>query len=134
VARIHLLAFSYGIDRVFWYNFRSREADRSEKEDCFGLIHADFSDKPSMQAYRTLTRFCPDGSTRPTIKSNDNIFRVQWMTPDKHVVRAIWSPYQNTTYTYKKSPNAVVYDYMGNLVECTDNKLMLSDAVLYIVD
>ena len=87
-----------------------------------------------MQAYRTLTRFCPDGSTRPTLKSNDNIFRVQWMTPDKHVVRAIWSPYQNISYTYKKSPKAIVYDYMGNVVECPDNKLMLSDAVLYIVD
>ncbi len=134
VARIFLLSFAYGIDRVFWYNFRSRETNMSEKEDCFGFIHADFSDKPSMQAFRTLTKFCPDGSTRPTLKSNDNIFRVQWVTPDKHVVRAIWSPYQNTSYTYRKSSKAIVYDYMGNVIECPDNKLKLSDAVLYIVD
>ena len=134
VARIFLLSFAYGIDRVFWYNFRSRETNMSEKEDCFGFIHADFSDKPSMQAFRTLTKFCPDGSTRPTLKSNDTIFRLQWVTPDKHVVRAIWSPYQNTSYTYKKSSKAIVYDYMGNVIECPDNKLKLSDAVLYIVD
>lgn len=134
VARIYLLAFSYGIDRVFWYNFRSKEADMSEKEDCFGLIHADFSDKPSMQAYRTLTRFCPDGSTRPTLKSNDNIFRVQWVTPDKHVVRAIWSPYQDMNYTYKLPPKATVYNHFGEVVQSRDNKLSLSDAVLYIVE
>lgn len=134
VARIYLLAFAYGIDRVFWYNFRSREADMTEREDCFGLIHADFSEKPSMQAYRALTRFCPDGSTRPILKCNDNIFRVQWVTPDKHVVRAIWSPYQNMSYSYKISPKAIVYDYLGQEVRRADNKLMLSDAVLYIVE
>ena len=134
VARIYLLAFAYGIDRVFWYNFRSREADMTEREDCFGLIHADFSEKPSMQAYRTLTRFCPDGSTRPILKCNDNIFRVQWVTPDKHVVRAIWSPYQNMSYSYKISPKAIVYDYLGQEVRRADNKLMLSDAVLFIVE
>ena len=134
VARIYLLAFSYGIDRVFWYNFRSREADMTEKEDCFGFIHSDFSDKPSMRAYRTLTRFCPDGSTRPTLKNNDNIFRVQWATPDKHVVRAIWSPYQDMNYSYKISPKATVYNHLGEIVRCTDNKLMLSDAVLFVVE
>ena len=134
VARIYLLAFAYGIDRVFWYNFRSKETDMSEKEDCFGFIHADFSDKPSMRAYRTLTRFCPDGSTRPTLKSNDNIFRAQWVTPDKHVVRAIWSPYQDLSYSYKISPKATVYNHLGEIVRCIDNKLMLSDAVLFIVE
>ncbi|MBO7069614.1 MAG: hypothetical protein J6W52_13225 [Bacteroidaceae bacterium] len=134
IARIYLLSFAYGIDRVFWYNFRSREADVSEPEDCFGLIHADFTDKPSMQAYRTLTRFCPDGSTRPILRCNDNIFRVQWVTPDKHVVRAIWSPYQAMNYSYKIPPKAVVYNHLGQVVRCVDNKLMLSDAVLYIVE
>lgn len=134
VARIYLLAFAYGIDRVFWYNFRSREADMGEREDCFGLIHSDFSNKPSMQAYHTLTRFCPDGSTRPTLKNNDNIFRAQWLTPDKHVVRAIWSPYQNMTYTYKIPSKATVYNHLGEIVHCTDNKLVLSDAVIFIVE
>lgn len=134
VARIYLLAFSYGIDRVFWYNLRSRESDMTEREDCFGLIHADFSDKPSMQAYRTLARFCPDGSTRPILKCNDNIFRAQWVTPDKHVVRAIWSPYQHMSYSYKIPSKATVYDHLGQVVRTADNKLMLSDAVLYVVE
>ena len=134
VARIYLLAFAYGVDRVFWYNFRAREADMNEREDCFGLVHSDLADKPSMQAYRTLTRFCPDGSTRPTLKCNDNIFRTQWVTPDKHVVRAIWSPYRNMNYSYKISPKATVYNHLGQVVKCTDNRLLLSDAVLFIVE
>ena len=134
IARIYLLAFAYGIDRVFWYNFRSREADLYEREDCFGLIHANFSEKPSMQAYRTLTRFCPDGSVRPILKCNDNIFRAQWVTPDKRIVRAIWSPYQTISYSYKISPTATVYNHLGQVVRCTDNKLKLSDAVLFIVE
>ena len=105
-----------------------------EREDCFGLIHSDFSNKPSMQAYHTLTRFCPDGRTRPILKNNDNIFRAQWLTPDKHVVRAIWSPYQNMTYTYKIPSKATVYNHLGEIVHCTDNKLVLSDAVIFIVE
>jgi hypothetical protein len=87
-----------------------------------------------MQAYRALTRFCPDGSTRPIIKCNDNIFRVQWVTPDKHVVRAIWSPYQDMSYSYKIPPKATVYNHLGEVVRLNDNKLGLSDAVLYIVE
>lgn len=134
VARIYLLAFAYGIDRVFWYNFRSREENRNDPEDCFGLIHADFSEKPSMRAYRTLTKFCPDGSARPTIKSNDNIFRAQWVTPDKHVVQAIWSPYETLKYTYKIPPKATIYNHLGEVIKCTDNRLTLSDGVLYIVE
>ena len=134
IARIYLLAFAYGIDRVFWYNFRSREANLSDPEDCFGLIHADFTEKPAMQAYRTLIRFCPDGSVRPILKCNDNIFRAQWTTPDKHVVHAIWSPYQTMSYTYKISPNATVYNHLGQEVHCVDNKLKLSDGVLFIVE
>ena len=134
IARIYLLSFAYGVDRVFWYNFRSREANMKEPEDCFGLIHSDFSDKPSMQAYRTLTRFCPDGSTRPILKCNDNIFRVQWVTPDKHVVRAIWSPYQDLSYSYKIPPRATVYNHLGQVLRFNDNKLKLSDGVLYIVE
>ena len=134
IARIYLLAFAYGIDRVFWYNFRSREANLSDPEDCFGLIHADFTEKPAMQAYRTLIRFCPDGSVRPILKCNDNIFRAQWTTPDKHVVHAIWSPYQTMSYTYKISSNATVYNHLGQEVLCVDNKLKLSDGVLFIVE
>lgn len=134
IARIHLLAFAYGVDRVFWYNLRSREENMSNPDDCFGLIHADFTEKPSMQAYRTLTRFCPDGSERPRLRHNDNIFRARWVTPDKHVVRAFWSPYQTITYSYKIPPRATVYNHLGQVVKCTNNKLTLSDAVLFIVE
>ena len=134
VARIYLLAFSYGIDRVFWYNFRSREADMHDRDDCFGLVHADFSEKPSMQAFRTLTRFCPDGSTRPVLRSNDNIFRAQWTTPDKHIVHALWSPYQKMSYSFRIPPKATVYNHLGQVVQCRDNRLPLSDGVLYVVE
>ena len=103
-------------------------------EDCYGLVHADFSEKPSMQAYRTLTRFCPDGSTRPMLRCNDNIFRAQWVTPDKHIVRAIWSPYQAMAYSYKIPSTATVYNHLGQVVRCADNKLKLSDGVLFIVE
>ena len=134
VARIYLLAFAYGIDRVFWYNFRSRELNLNEREDCFGVIHADFTDKPSMRAYRTLARFCPDGSTRPILRHNDNIFRAQWATPDKHVVHAIWSPYLSMSYSYKIPANATVYNHLGEVVRCQNNRLRLSDGVLYVVE
>jgi beta-xylosidase len=40
--------------RFFWYNFRDVGVNPEEKEDMFGLIHADYTPKPGYLAYRTF--------------------------------------------------------------------------------
>ena len=134
VARVYLLALAHGIERVFWYNFRSRETDAYEPEDCFGLIHADFSEKPSLQAYRTLTSMMPSGSTRPSMQIDDNLFSATWTRPDGHQITAMWSPYVPVQYRLKKGQANSLYNHLGEKVMLKGRTITLTDAIIYIVD
>lgn len=89
--RIFLLSFAYGVDRVYWYNLRSRENDISYKEDHFGIMHADLSPKPAYYTYKTLVSLCPNGSTRPRVEQYNDLYRVNWVRPDGKCITAVWS-------------------------------------------
>ena len=134
VARIHLLAFAGGVAKVFWYNLRSREADPYEKEDCFGLIHKDFSEKPALQAYRTLTAMLPSGSQRPTVQCRDGIFHATWQRPDGKRVHALWNQLgRKRVKSPVKSPSLVL-DHLGNPLPRQRSTLTVSDGVTFIVE
>ena len=134
VARIHLLAFANGVEKVFWYNLRSREADPYEKEDCFGLIHKDFSEKPALQAYRTLTSMLPSGSQRPTVQCRDGIFHATWQRPDGKRVHALWNQLgRKRVKSPVKSPYLVL-DHLGNPLPRRRSTLTVSDGVTFIVE
>ncbi|MBR5080154.1 MAG: hypothetical protein IKX30_15565 [Victivallales bacterium] len=90
--RTYLLAFAIGIDRVFWYNFRSWEGDPTEREHHFGIVHRDLSQKPSFYTYQALAKMCPSGSTRPELTVTDNIYQTSWTKTDGTPVCAIWTP------------------------------------------
>ena len=134
VPRIHLLAFAHGIDRVFWYNLRSREEDPYEPEDCFGLVHGDMTEKPACQAYRALTSMLPSGSTRPELTICENVFEAKWTRPDGKRVTAMWSPY---TPFWKKadwSSDAKFYDHMLQPLPTPKKGVSLTDAIIYKVE
>lgn len=134
VARIYLLAFAHGVERVFLYNLRSRETDPYEPEDCFGLIHADFSEKPSLQAYRTLTRMLPSGSTRPRIRIDGNVFHASWIQPGGHRVKAMWSPYVPVRHRLNSKRSLSVYNHLGERITLKGRTVTLTDAVIYFVE
>ena len=90
--RTYLLAFAIGIDRVFWYNFRSWEGDPTEREHHFGIVHRDLTQKPSFYTYQALAKMCPSGSTRPELTVTDNIYQTSWTKPDGTPICAIWTP------------------------------------------
>ncbi len=134
VARTHIVAFGLGVERVFWYNLRSREDDPNEAEDSFGLIHKDFSEKPSCQAYRTMTRMLPSGSTRPVLRVEDNVYEASWVRPDGKCVTAMWSP---SVHFWKKADwnrTAVFYTHMGECLGEQNKGVTLTDAVLFRVE
>lgn len=134
VARIHLLSFAYGIDRVFWYNLRSREEDPYDPEDYFGLIHGDMTEKPSCQAYRTLTQMLPSGSTRPRLTVSGNVFEARWTRPDGKRVTAMWSPYAPLWRKIDRGTNAEFFDYMNQPLPKPKKGIMLTEAVVYMVE
>lgn len=90
--RTYLLSLANGVDRIFWYAFRDRNKRRHEREDHFGIAYRDFTLKPSGHAYHTLTRLCPDGSTRPVITETDRVYTASWIRPDGKKTWAIWTP------------------------------------------
>ena len=134
VARLYLIAFAYGVDKVFWYNLRSRENDPYYSEDCFGLIHHDFTVKPAMQAYRTLVRMCPENSTRPQITYSAGLYRATWEQPDGTRVEAIWSPTQQQHVKTPRGTRCSYYDHMGNRIKLKGDKLVAGGGVTYCLE
>ena len=133
VARMYLIAFAHGVERVFWYNLRAKEADPYEPEDCFGLIHADFSEKPAMQAYRTMVQMMPSGSTRPELVIQGNVFVASWTRPDGKLVTGMWSPYVPVMWKTGSLRGAQMTDYMGNEMGRAGRKVRLTDSVVFFV-
>lgn len=127
--RIYLISFAYGVDKVFWYNLRSRENDLFYSEDNFGLLHCDLSPKPAFEAYKFLIKMCPDKSTRPTLEEYDDIYVSEWTRPDKNKVWACWS-LEDKDVLLDITGRATYYDYMGNKI---DKPSKIGDGIIYIV-
>ena len=89
--RTYLIALANGVERIFWYNFRSGESKPDEREAHFGIVRRDFSFKPSFHAYQTLTRLCPDGSSIPVLIQKNDAYLAGWKRPDGTNVWAVWS-------------------------------------------
>lgn len=130
VARIYLISFAYGVDKVFWYNLRSRENDLVYSEDCFGMIHEDFSEKPSLQAYRTLTKLCPEGSLRPILKEEYGIFHASWETPEGKKMHALWNPMGKKYLKIKTDKDTKGYSYLGKELK-PSKKFPIDESVTY---
>lgn len=133
IARFYLTSFAYGIDKVFWYKFRSCELDSTYSEDNFGVVHKDLSPKPAYYAYKTLTTMCPSGSTRPTLNIDGDIYTSTWTKPDGAKVSAIWSP-NGTCYKNLNISGVKLYDYLGNAIkQNSKNSFLVSSGVTYSV-
>ena len=135
VARICLLAFAYGVEKVFWYNLRSREKDLHYSEDCFGLIHHDFSEKPAMQAYRTLTSMLPSGSERPRLSlAVDGVYYATWLRPDGSRVHALWSPMGRVEVAVPATRLSAASDHLGRPLPLPRRRLTVGSGVTYLVE
>ena len=133
VARIHLIAFAYGVDKVFWYKFRSNEQNLYYGEDNFGMVHKDLSPKPAYYAYKTLIAMCPNGSTRPVLQIKDGIYEAKWNKPDGVHVKALWCKQGYTYIDIDQKIGQEFYNYMGKKLDISNGKLKVSTGVIFIV-
>lgn len=135
IARIHIISFAYGVDKVFWYKFRSCENNLYYKEDNFGIVHKNLSPKPAYYAYKAMTSMMPSGSSRPVLEIIGDIYKAHWIRPDGKIVWAFWNPKGscgNHQLVYTGSP--MFYDYTGNYLKNFNNgKFEISPAVMYVV-
>lgn len=134
IARYYLTSFAYGVDRIFWYNFRSNELNTSYSEDNFGVVHQDLSPKPAYYAYKALTTFCPNGSTRPTLEVFGDIFISKWVKPDGKKVWAIWNANGTCYQSVSIIGSPKYYDFLGREIYNTNsNNFKITSGVTYII-
>jgi len=131
--RIFLISFACGVDKVFWYNMRSREMNPDDDNDYYGLTHANYACKPSFYAYQVLTRMCPQKSIRPQIVRSGKVFLASWKRPDGLNVWAFWTSKNNEKVHFCISGDYEIYDEYGNAISYQGDFFMASPAVTYLV-
>ena len=95
LTRAMAIAFAKGVERYFWYEFRSVEEDPHYSEDHFGLTHADMTPKPAFDAYRAFVARRPAGSVQRHVPLRDaatGVWRSEWTRPDGTVAGVFWKP------------------------------------------
>lgn len=133
VPRIYLLSLAFGVEKVFWYNLRSLERDASNSEWHYGLVHKDLTPKPAFIAYRTLTRMCPDQSTRPAIEERQGVFIARWIKPDGTKISAVWTAVSPVKLRPKIKGNPKFYNLYGEELAVNPEEFFATPAVTYIV-
>ena len=129
--RIFLISFACGVDKVFWYKSRSRELDSTDKEDFFGLWHKDYTPKPAFYAYQTLTRMCPNKSTRPKLVRYGKVYVASWKRPDGKRVWALWTSKNNEIVKLHVNSNYKCYDIFGKIKTFPNQIVETTPSILY---
>lgn len=131
--RIFLISFACGVDKVFWYNMRSREINPEDDNDYYGLTHNDYTWKPSYRTYQVLTKMCPSKSSRPIIIRKGKVFVASWMCPNGIKIWAFWTSKSEEKIHLLISGNYKIYDEFGKELVCQVDCLPVSPSVTYIV-
>ena len=132
IARMHVIAFAYGIDKVYTYKFRASEKDKYNPEEHYGILHADLSSKPAFYAYKTMTQMLPSGSLRPTLTKRGATYVSYWKRPDRKNVWAIWNSSGTKKIKVEMKGKGQFYDYLGKKLATTE-ELTIGKGVVYIV-
>ncbi len=132
--RTYLIAFGHGVERVFWYNFRSAEWSPDDREAHFGIVGKDLKPKPAFAAYQTLTKLCPAGSTVPEFQQKNGVYLTGWRRPDGVGVWAIWAadtPIKTTLQIRGKVTEAL--DHLGEKQPIPESTCTAGPSILYLV-
>ena len=73
LVKIHAIALSHGIGKVFWYNYQDRGQSRERAEDHFGLRDYAGYPKPAYVAYVTMLAQLGDGHFRRLLDVPGNL-------------------------------------------------------------
>lgn len=130
IARLHIIPYAYGIDKVFIYESRSPEVDKHYSEDCYGIFHSDLSPKPAVGAYRTLVQMLPDGSSRPSLSVENGNYTARWRKPEGTPVIAMWRA-DGFAHISMPTANYIFYDYMGRRMHPTNGVVEISTGVVF---
>ena len=132
--RTWLVALANGVERVYWYSFRSKEFRIDEREDHFGIVRKTLEPKPAFRACQTLTRLYPSGSTIPTLDRQREAYLAGWTRPDGVKVWALWSsPASCPVRLDVRGAIAEAVNHLGEAQPLPGSRYTATPAILYLV-
>lgn len=131
--RTILIALSGGVEKVFWYNFRSMGTIPNAREHHFGIVERDLSPKPAYHAYKTLTEVCPPESTRPVLTKKGPLYLASWTRPDGEKTYAVWRLRGGGMEKIRMEGNLKeIRNHLGEKLPLKKGALQISDGVIYL--
>lgn len=82
------------VEKVFWYEFASKETDAYGVHSHYGIVHANFAPKPAYGACKTFIEHRPAGSVQKPVRWKDRSGRIyypQWTRPDGKEAGLVWT-------------------------------------------
>lgn len=111
------IAAGEGIEKFFWYEFRSPEQDLFYSEHNFGLVHRTFVPKAAYSAYWMFALMRPKGSVesaRPWRSESRIDYFPQWRRPDGRRVGMFWTLGGKSKRELEfDSEKVLFYDHLG---------------------
>lgn len=135
--RTMLIAFASGVERIYWYSFRSTERSRFDGEAHFGIVRNNLAPKDAYHAYRTLSELHPAGSSRPELRSDGTLYIANWKTPGNVPAAAVWNiaGERAVRLKIKSGRLTAVHDHLGREVKLLPENSVLtfsaSPGILY---
>lgn len=131
--RSYLVMLNAGVEKIFWYNFRSNENEPYNRECHFGIVRRDLADKPAFAAYKTMTEHYPAGSTPPELEEKPPFYHASWTKPDGDRVHALWQLRNSREMKLDlKGKVKSIRNHLGETVPVRDGVLTVSDGITYI--
>lgn len=128
--RVFILGFSYGFDKIFWYDLKSTELVENDNESNFGIYHKNLVPKPAVSSYKTLIRMCPSGSTRPEVIKDGDLYIAHWRNTSRKHIYAVWSSKQSCDISISR-PYRRITLYDGRAIQ-GESELNVGNCLVYI--
>lgn len=135
--KLHAIALSNGVEKIFWYNYRDRDIGNEYAENFFGMIDYWGYSKPIRVAYARMLSCLNAHEPAGELKPNKNILAYQFKK-GKDIVIIAWNRSGGTTQIKLSSlgisnPNAVwAGDPMGNTVATDGGRVSISEEPVWI--
>jgi hypothetical protein len=135
--RMYLLARAANVEYAMNYDFMNDGPDRSYTEHNFGLIHEDYSPKPSLMAIAAMTRIIGNGKFVRDLSPSPEKYRVYLFEKDGKPVIAAWAVRGKASVSFTTGTDQVeMADLMGNVgtLSIRDKKMdiVLTEVPVYL--
>lgn len=140
--KLHVLALHAGIEKIFWYNYQDRHAEREYAENHFGLRDYRGYPKPVYAAYIYLHHLLTDKKADGARKLPGNIFIYQFSDKQTRIL-VVWAfPAPATDISialttllpdYTPGQTVKVVNSVGRVIPNTGKTIPITDEPIYII-